>query len=103
MEKNTYTFLLVANDQDSGNTDTIMLLTYDTGNQTARLISLPRDTMIDGVKDSDISRFYRLSGKPTTPTQTPTYSPLTRNPDRTEALTHLCQGSLYKENHSLGK
>lgn len=37
-------------DQVSGNTDTMMVLTYDTVNQTAGLVSLPRDTMIDGVK-----------------------------------------------------
>ena len=58
----TYTFLLVASDQVKGNTDTIMVLTYDTVNQEAGLISLPRDTMIDGVKESDGSSFYKLSG-----------------------------------------
>ena len=58
----TYTFLLVASDQVSGNTDTMMVLTYDTVNQTAGLVSLPRDTMIDGVKDSDGSHFYKLNG-----------------------------------------
>ena len=58
----TYTFLLVASDQVSGNTDTMMVLTYDTVNQTAGLVSLPRDTMIDGVKKSDGSHFYKLNG-----------------------------------------
>ncbi|WP_297209404.1 LCP family protein [uncultured Flavonifractor sp.] len=58
----TYTFLLVASDQVSGNTDTMMVLTYDTVNQTAGLVSLPRDTMIDGVKQSDGSHFYKLNG-----------------------------------------
>ena len=58
----TYTFLLVASDQVSGNTDTMMVLTYDTENQTAGLVSLPRDTMIDGIKDSDGSHFYKLNG-----------------------------------------
>ena len=57
----TYTFLLVATDQSSGNTDTMMVLTYDTVNQTAGLVSLPRDTMIDGVKESDGSHFYKLN------------------------------------------
>lgn len=57
----TYTFLLVASDQVSGNTDTMMVLTYDTVNQTAGLVSLPRDTMIDGVKASDGSHFYKLN------------------------------------------
>lgn len=58
----TYTFLLVASDQVSGNTDTMMVLTYDTVNQKAGLVSLPRDTMIDGVKESDGSHFYKLNG-----------------------------------------
>ena len=58
----TYTFLLVASDQVSGNTDTMMVLTYDTENQTAGLVSLPRDTMIDGVKQSNGSSFYKLNG-----------------------------------------
>ena len=58
----TYTFLLVASDQVSGNTDTMMVLTYDTENQTAGLVSLPRDTMIDGVKQSNGSHFYKLNG-----------------------------------------
>ena len=58
----TYTFLLVASDQVSGNTDTMMVLTYDTVNQRAGLVSLPRDTMIDGVKESDGSHFYKLNG-----------------------------------------
>lgn len=57
----TYTFLLVASDQVSGNTDTMMVLTYDTVNQKAGLVSLPRDTMIDGVKESDGSHFYKLN------------------------------------------
>ena len=57
----TYTFLLVASDQVSGNTDTMMVLTYDTVNQTAGLVSLPRDTMIDGVKQSNGGHFYKLN------------------------------------------
>ena len=61
-KEQTYTFLLVASDQVSGNTDTMMVLTYDTVNQTAGLVSLPRDTMIDGVKKSDGSHFYKLNG-----------------------------------------
>lgn len=57
----TYTFLLVASDQVGGNADTMMVLTYDTVNQEAGLVSLPRDTMVDGVKESDGSSFYKLS------------------------------------------
>ena len=42
-----YTFLLVATDQVSGSTDTIMVLTYDTVNQTVGLVSIPRDTLVN--------------------------------------------------------
>lgn len=57
----TYTFLLAATDQSSGNTDTMMVLTYDTVNQRAGLVSLPRDTMIDGVRTSNGKPFYKLN------------------------------------------
>jgi len=57
----TYTFLLVATDQSSGSTDTMMVLTYDTVNQKAGLVSLPRDTMIDGVGEKNGSHFYKLN------------------------------------------
>ena len=43
----TWTFLLCAEDQVSGNTDTIMACTYDTVNQKVGLVSIPRDTLID--------------------------------------------------------
>ncbi len=43
----TWTFLLCAEDQVSGNTDTIMVCTYDTVNQKVGLVSIPRDTLID--------------------------------------------------------
>ena len=43
----TWTFLLAAEDQVSGSTDTIMVCTYDTKNQTIGLVSLPRDTVVD--------------------------------------------------------
>lgn len=42
-----YTFLLVASDQASANADTIMVLTYDKVEQTAGLVSIPRDTLVD--------------------------------------------------------
>lgn len=51
----------MASDQVSGDTDTMMVLTYETVNQTAGLVSLPHDTMIDGVKESDGSSFYKLN------------------------------------------
>ena len=43
----TWTFLLAAEDQVSGSTDTIMVCTYDTVNQTIGLVSVPRDTLVD--------------------------------------------------------
>ena len=43
----TWTFLLAAEDQVSGSTDTIMVCTYDTVNQRIGLVSLPRDTLVD--------------------------------------------------------
>ena len=43
----TWTFLLAAEDQVSGSTDTIMVCTYDTENQKIGLVSLPRDTVVD--------------------------------------------------------
>ncbi|MEG1879644.1 MAG: LCP family protein, partial [Pseudoflavonifractor sp.] len=42
----TYTFLLAASDQVSGNSDTIMVATYDVKNQKVGLASLPRDTLV---------------------------------------------------------
>lgn len=42
-----YTFLLVGTDLDDGNTDTIMVVSYDTVNQDVNIMSIPRDTMIN--------------------------------------------------------
>lgn len=42
-----YTFLLTATDVGGGNTDTIMVVSYDTVNQTVGVVSIPRDTLID--------------------------------------------------------
>ena len=49
-----YTFLLVGTDMDDGNTDTIMVATYDTVNQKISIMSIPRDTMIN--KSWDIKK-----------------------------------------------
>jgi len=46
-KENTWTFLLAAEDQVSGHTDTIMVCTYDTVNQKIGLVSVPRDTLVD--------------------------------------------------------
>ena len=55
----TYTFLLCASDQASGNVDTMIVATYDTVNQTIAMASIPRDTLIDGVSPKGKS-FHKL-------------------------------------------
>lgn len=42
-----YTFLLAARDQESGNADSIMVVTYDVPNQKVGMLSIPRDTMVN--------------------------------------------------------
>lgn len=54
-----YTFLLVAEDQVSGNTDTILVASYDVPNQRVGLASLPRDTMVD--RRVGPYRYHRLN------------------------------------------
>ncbi|BDF69823.1 hypothetical protein CE91St41_08040 [Oscillospiraceae bacterium] len=44
----TYTVLLACSDATSGNADTIMVAMYDTVNQQAGLVSIPRDTLVQG-------------------------------------------------------
>ena len=41
-----YTFALLGSDKSSGNTDTIILVTYDTVEQKVGMISIPRDTAV---------------------------------------------------------
>ena len=55
----TYTFLLCASDQASGNVDTMIVATYDTVNQTLAMVSIPRDTLIEGVSSKG-KHFYKL-------------------------------------------
>lgn len=63
-KKDTWTFLLVAKDQVSGSTDTIMVCTYDTANQKVGLVSIPRDTLVvrDGWKYRRINGAYASGG-----------------------------------------
>ena len=42
-----YTFLLVATDEGGGNTDTIMVASFDTAAGTVGVVSIPRDTLVD--------------------------------------------------------
>lgn len=54
-----YTFLLAASDQVSGNSDTIMVASYDVPNQKVALVSIPRDTLVNG-KYGDY-RYYKIN------------------------------------------
>lgn len=62
-KEGVYTFLLVGTDMDDGNTDTIMVATYDTINQTVNVMSIPRDTMINESWDiKKINSVYSRTG-----------------------------------------
>lgn len=50
-KEGVYTFLLVGTDKGDGNTDTIMVASYDTKNQKLSVMSIPRDTMINAPWD----------------------------------------------------
>ena len=58
-----YTFLLVGTDMDDGNTDTIMVVSYDTKEQDISIMSIPRDTMINEKWDiKKINSIYSRTG-----------------------------------------
>lgn len=62
-KKGVYTFLLVGTDKDDGNTDTIMVASYDTVNQKVNIMSIPRDTMINESWDlKKINSVYSRTG-----------------------------------------
>lgn len=62
-KKGVYTFLLVGTDMDDGNTDTIMVASYDTVNQKVSVMSIPRDTMINESWDlKKINSVYSRTG-----------------------------------------
>lgn len=46
-KEKTYTFLLAVPDQESGNADAIMVVTYDVPNQKVGMVSIPRDTLVN--------------------------------------------------------
>ena len=56
----TYTILLVCPDATSGNADSIMVAMYDTVNQEAGLVSIPRDTLVAGEYENG-GRFYKIN------------------------------------------
>lgn len=51
-QEGVYTLLVVGNDQEGLNTDTLMLMKYDSINKTANVISIPRDTMVNVKSDA---------------------------------------------------
>lgn len=57
----TYTFLLCASDQSSGNVDTMIVATYDTVNQKISMVSIPRDTLVEGLSPKG-KHYYKLCG-----------------------------------------
>ena len=62
-KKDCWTFLLVGMDQGSGNTDTLMLVTYDVANQTVSVGSIARDTRVDATRRlKKINAAYALNG-----------------------------------------
>lgn len=60
---NKYTFLAVGMDDGNGNTDTIMLATFDAENYTLDIMSIPRDTLTYvNQKSRRINTLYALGG-----------------------------------------
>ena len=58
-----YTFLLVGTDMGDGNTDTLMVVSYDTKGQKINIMSIPRDTMINESWDiKKINSVYSRTG-----------------------------------------
>lgn len=58
-----YTCLLAGSDDGNGKADTIMLGVFDTGEKTASLVSIPRDTLVTiNGRDVKINAAYGLGG-----------------------------------------
>ena len=62
-----YTFALLGKDKESGNTDTIIVVTYDTVEQNVGMVSIPRDTVVKRSWSSNpkINGAYAMSGPDT--------------------------------------
>ena len=58
-KEKTYTFLLACPDQESGNADGIMLVTYDVPNQTVGMLSIPRDTLVKAKNPKINAAFHK--------------------------------------------
>ncbi|MCF0121334.1 MAG: LCP family protein [Oscillospiraceae bacterium] len=46
-EGNKFTFLVLGTDDGNGNTDTIMVATFDTDNYSLNVVNIPRDTLVN--------------------------------------------------------
>ncbi len=58
-EERYYTLLVVGDDQEGGNTDTMMLLRFDTVENAVNILSIPRDTMINStLSNKKINAIY---------------------------------------------
>ena len=65
--KGVYTFALLGKDRESGNTDTIIMVTYDTVEQKVGMVSVPRDTIVRRTwsKNPKINGAYAMQGPDT--------------------------------------
>lgn len=58
-EERYYTLLVVGDDQEGGNTDTIMLLRMDTVEMKVNVVSIPRDTLVNStLNNKKINAIY---------------------------------------------
>ncbi|MEG2001108.1 MAG: LCP family protein, partial [Evtepia sp.] len=64
-KKEFYTFLVIGRDTGGGgNTDTMLLLSYDIINQSINVLSIPRDTMVNVSWDiKKINSVYNMNGR----------------------------------------
>lgn len=54
-----YTMLVVGDDQEGGNTDTLMLLRFDTVDMAVNIVSIPRDTLVNSeLSNKKINAIY---------------------------------------------
>ena len=60
-----YTFVVFGMDNGNGNTDTIMVATYDVGDNTLNIVSVPRDTMVNVPwQTKKVNSIYANTGGP---------------------------------------
>lgn len=58
-----YTLLVVGDDQEGGNTDTIMVMRFDTQEMTVNVVSIPRDTTVNTeLENKKINAVYHNMG-----------------------------------------